>query len=279
MRTPPLPVALLGYIRVSTEGQNLEDRALERQAQLIRDFCKRNAIPLLGIHEDVGSAAKPFNDVRRFGLREATDRARREGAGLIVTEPTRLFRDVAAAQAWVDASDVPVVSVRDGSVIAKDAFLDAVREGEEHVEANRRATCNALQKKATKGQALGSPADKRVANAASVRARADRSNEIVHTIAHILETDPAYRDLSHQALADLLNRRKVLTGWGRAWTASGIRRQRALAEQLLQEQREIDNDQTIPVADVPAADKEVQLTDQEAEEERIARSQPYFGIF
>jgi hypothetical protein len=66
-----------------------------------------------------------------------------------------------------------------------------------------------------------------------VSTTAQRSETTVDTLARVLSEDRAYRDLSHGAFADLLRRRTILTGWGRPWTAAGVRQQRAIAEQRL----------------------------------------------
>lgn len=271
----------VGYIRVSTEKQNVEDRALKRQEGLIREFCERAGMKLLGIYEDTASAAAPFNDVRRSGLQDASIRARREGAALVVTEPTRLFRDEAAAQTWLDEFRLPIITVQDRDVLSEETVLEAVSAGEMQADRFRKATQSTLSLKAAEGQPLGSPGDKRAANAASVRARAERSADIVQTIAHILETDPAYRDLSHKAFAALLNRRNILTGWGRPWTAAGVRRQRSLAEELLRERVEIENDETVLVAVPPMREdaQNAQAPETVLEEERITQPPPFAGLF
>lgn len=84
------------------------------------------------------------------------------------------------------------------------------------------------------------PVNRRAANEASVKSRRAKSDEVTEAIAAVLLSDPAYRDLSHRALADLLNRRDIRTGWGREWTEAGLRRQRVAAEKLIREREALE---------------------------------------
>lgn len=238
--TMTLPSHAIGYIRVSTEKQNVEDQALERQAEKIRRFCLERGIKSSATFEDVASAVDSFSDDCRLGLRAATARAVRENCCLIVTEPTRLFRNVKVAERWLSTSKVSIFSVDDQRILSASEFLAAVAAGAKVAKATRDGTVKALDKKRAEGLKLGSPADRSAANAASKRARAQRSDGIVDVLALILREDSAYRDLSHRAFADLLNRRNVLTGWGRAWTATGVKRQRGLAELRVQEWQDLE---------------------------------------
>ena len=236
------PNAAVGYIRVSTEKQNVGDQALERQAEKIRKFCAERGLRLAAVYEDVGSAADKHSLSRRTGLQDAFAYAQREGACLIVTEPTRLARNVEVATKWLESVTVPVLSVRDGIALSHPAVLDAVRVGELDVTQRKAATSNVLIQKSLAGQLLGSPVDKSAANKASALARLRRSEGIIDTIALILLEDPAYGDLSHRAFSDLLNRRNVLTGWSRPWTAAGVKRSRGLAEQRVIEWQGFENE-------------------------------------
>ncbi|MGA0613159.1 recombinase family protein [Paracoccus sp. KR1-242] len=258
------PKTAIGYIRVSTEMQAQDDRALERQADLIRKFAAARRIRLDAIYEDVGSGADAYTLSRRPGLQDASRRVvSEEVACLIVPEPSRLFRNVAAAEQWLQTYNVPVLSVRDGGVLTDQQFLDAVRQGEEVAQRIREGTSAALETHRATGRVVGPSGGKRAANKASVKARAARSDGIVDMIAHILLEDPAYRDLSHRALADLLNRRNVLSGWERPWTPAGVRRARYEAEKRIAERQALDlEDDSTPV-----------------DEEAVMQALPTFGMF
>jgi transposase len=236
------PTKAVGYIRVSTKRQNVEDIARKRQAEKLKRFCEDHAIQLLGTYEDEASAVDAFSVDHRPGLRDAADRATREGACLMVPEPTRLFRNEEVAEVWHDTISVPIFSVRERRVLSRQELLDEIRAGQEVAQASRDGTVKALAAKKSAGSILASKADRSAANAASRKARVQRSDSVVSAIAHVLLEDLAYRDLSHRALADLLNRRRVATGWDRAWTPDGVRRQRKLAEARILEWADIEQD-------------------------------------
>lgn len=276
----PIPLRAVGYIRVSTHMQNEGDHALERQADKIRRCCAKNGIRLLCIYDDTCSAVDDFSMERRPSLKEAMAWAERESACLIVPEPTRLFRNVQVAEHWLRTLSVPVFSVRDDRVLSRSEILEAIAVGAQVARMSSEGTVTALQQKRAVGVKLGSKADRTAANAASRQARAQRSDSIIDAIARVMLEDPAYRDLSHRAFADLLNRRGILTGWSRAWTAVGVKRQRKEAEERIREWEELERDDVPgePLADVLLRAAPSPAVAPEDEEQRM-KALPTFGMF
>lgn len=276
------PTIAVGYIRVSTEKQNEEDYALERQAAKIRRYCAERGMKLVGIYDDTCSAAGDFSVERRPGLSQALCLATEEDACLVVPEPTRLFRNVALADTWLQSMTVPVISVRDDRVLSRPELLDAVAAGQQFVQETGQGTVKALDQKRLAGVKLGSKADLTAANAASKRARARRSDNTVDAIAHVILEDCAYRDLSHRAFADLLNRRGILTGWSRPWTAAGVKRQRKEAEERILEWEGFEHDdaegEPLPNP-APARSVAPSPVPSPEEEERAMEALPTFGLF
>lgn len=279
------PASAIGYIRVSTAKQNEGDHALEAQAERIRRHSAEHGITLIAIYEDTGSAAGPYSLERRPSLDEAVRWAEREHTCLIVPEPTRLFRNMAVARDWLNTVTVPVYSVRHGRILTEEEFLEAVREGEEMARATREGTVRALDGKKRSGAALGSKGDRTAANKASALARGQRSDGITDTIARILLEDEAYRALSHQALADLLNRRKVLTGWGRPWTRDGVKRHRKEAGERVREWAELDREVLSAFEPVDEGETKGMATfdanavSEPEDDEAAMRKLPVFGMF
>lgn len=275
------PLTAIGYIRVSTEKQNGGDHALERQAEKIRRFCADRGVKLTAIYEDICSAVDDFSIERRPSLADAVKRATREGACLIVPEPTRLFRNVQVAERWLQVGTVPIFSVQDNMVLSRSELLASIAAGEKVARATREGTVKALDNMRSAGANLGSKADRTAANAASKRSRALRSYGIVDTIARILLEDPAYRDLSHRSFADLLNRRNVLTGWSRPWTAAGVKRQRVLAEQRILEWIDLDaieiSDEALLAPPAESRPTPAFAPDQDSEQDMM--DLPTFGMF
>ncbi|HRK67046.1 MAG TPA: recombinase family protein [Hyphomonas sp.] len=275
------PTTAVGYIRVSTERQNEGDHALERQAEKIRRYCADRGIRLLCICDDTCSAMGNFSIERRPGLNDALRWAVREGACLIVPEATRLFRNVAVAERWLQSVTVPILSIQDNKMLSRSEVLDAVAVGQRVGKATGLGTVKALDEIKMSGVKLGSKADRKAANAASKRARAQRSDSIVDAIARVMLEDQAYRDLSHRAFADLLNRRNILTGWSRPWTSVGVRRQREEAEMRILEWEELERDDvpgeplppTIPFQPAPPP-----VVEPENDEQKM-KALPIFGMF
>lgn len=230
----------VGYIRTSTEKQNEGDYALRRQAERIRESCAKAGLDLVSIYEDVCSAVDPHSLARRSGLQDATSRAMQENAVLVVPNAPRLFRNVEAAKHWLKTVDCPVFSIRDNRIMSRQELLDAIAKGEQNVEKLRQATSDALAQKRSQGTKLGSPGNKAAATKASARSRHLRSDETVDEMVRIMLEDPAYYDLGHRGFADLLNRRGILSGQNRPWTAESVKRQRRLARKRIAEQAELE---------------------------------------
>ena len=101
-------------------------------------------------------------------------------------------------------------------------------------------TSEALAQKKSEGVVFSTNATRSKAAKASAKSRSQKSARITYDVARILLSDPAYRTLSHKALADLLNRHRILTGWNLPWTQNSVRGARKKAEAYISEQAEID---------------------------------------
>ncbi len=90
----PDPKRAVGYIRVSTDEQNLSPEA---QRGALKSWCATNGIGLLAVHEDIGVSGGAELE-RRPGLLAAVDDLRRTQAGiLLIAKRDRLARDVMVA--------------------------------------------------------------------------------------------------------------------------------------------------------------------------------------
>lgn len=281
----------VGYIRTSTEKQNEGDYALRRQAERIRESCAKAGLDLVSIYEDVCSAVDPYSLVRRSGLQDATSRAVQENAVLVVPNATRLFRNVEAARQWLKTVDWPVFSVRDNRIMSRQELLDAIAKGEQNAKKLRRATSEALVQKRSQGAKLGSPGNKAAATKASARSRHLRSDETVDEMVRIMLEEPAFCELPHHAFADLLNRKGILSGQNRPWTAAGVKRQRNLAKKRIDEQAELEAaldaeeantksaDVDVVQASFPSKTLPVNPEPVEDDDDVGMKSSPFFGMF
>lgn len=93
-RPAPSPSLVVGYVRASTDRQDLSPDA--QRAALAR-WCEANGARLVGVHEDAGvSGAAPLD--KRPGLLAALDALTANRAGvLLVAKRDRLARDVVVA--------------------------------------------------------------------------------------------------------------------------------------------------------------------------------------
>ena len=105
-------IKAVGYIRVSTQSQGATGEGLEKQATKIREWCKKKGIQLLSIHEDIASAVGDHSYKRRSGLQDAHKQALREHAILVVSDPTRLFRNLTAAGDFLNNLPKKVFSIQ-----------------------------------------------------------------------------------------------------------------------------------------------------------------------
>jgi len=284
--TKDSPYTAVGYIRLSTQSQMLGDRGLDRQAERIRKLCARRGIMLHAIYEDVWSGVDSLGAVRRDGLLDAVTRARETGSILVVTDPTRLFRNVAVAREFLDTLNLPVLSVREGRIMKAPALLRAIERGEESIQNIRHGTEQSLTQKKAEGVVFSTSSVRSRAAQASAKSRAQKADKIVHQIAITLRSDPAYRTLTHEALADLLNRQRILSGWDRPWTRHSVRDARKKAEALTAEWEESDSwDDDLPVANVDdqpddtAASEPQPQPDPVDDEEAELRKLPFYGQF
>lgn len=277
----------VGYIRLSTERQAEDDANFEKQAQKIRDACKRRGMNLVTIHEDTWSGVDPHGVYRRGGLQDAVKRARHEEAVLITPEPTRLFRNVEVARKFLLKNDVPVFSVRDDRILTNDELLSAIARGEQAAKNIRGGTSKALASKGARKGTFSDDAVCKKAVTASVKSRQQKADRIAFDIATVLMSDPAYRDLSNKALAELLNRRSILSGWNRPWTETSVRGPRKKAEALIAEQDDTDViNELVVVATNPALNAEVNHQPNKVtvpvdpdDPEGQLRKNPIYGMF
>lgn len=283
------PVDVVGYIRLSTDKQAADDGEFQRQAQRIKRACLKRGFNLLATYEDVASGTDPLGAVRRDGLVDAVSHARQAGAVLVISEPTRLFRHVNAAEEFLEKLDIPVFSVREGRFMKKRALLGAIARGAASVENIRQGTRNALAKQIADGITFSKPDGRSEAAKASAKVRSLKADEVVFKVASALRSDQAVRALTHKELADLLNKQRIFSSWKRPWTKDSIRAVRKKAEALLSEWAENDRlddgDQFLPESAFSGAKRDatvehdpVQTADLD-EDEIEMRKNPFYGVF
>lgn len=280
------PSSAVGYIRLSTEKQAEGDTAFETQAEKIRKFCAKRGITLKGIFGETWSGADPLGADRRDELAEAVKQARSAASALVVSDPTRLFRNGAAGKEFLDNLEIPVLSVRHGRIMKPHELLREFERGEATVQSIRLGTGKALAQKKADGVEFSTSAVRSRAAAASAKRRAEKAEDIVRQVAHVLQSDPVHRKLTNKALADLLNKRRIRTGWNRSWTQHSVRDARKKAEALVAEWEDVENWDdclVVPKGDLQPASVTSTLPEPKADAEEDGMAElyglPTFGMF
>jgi DNA invertase Pin-like site-specific DNA recombinase len=201
---------VIGYVRVSTEEQNVSGAGLEAQRAAIIAECDRRGWQLVDMLEDAGYSAK---DLRRPAIQAALETLQRgEARGLVVAKLDRLSRSM------LDFTSVMATAQKQGwALVALDCAVDTTTPAGEAManvlatfaQFERRLisqrTREALAVKRAQGVRLGRP----LAMPAKIRRRIRRDHEHGATLT---------------AIAAALNREGVPTAHGGArWHPSTVR--------------------------------------------------------
>jgi len=150
---------VVGYIRVSTDGQDASGLGLADQVEKIKAYCALYDLDLVEIHKDAASG----KNMVRTGLQDALLALRKgEAKGLVVAKLDRLTRSVRDMGSLLDeyfreSFDMFVVAEQIDTRTASGRFvlnlLTSVAEWERETIGER--TRAALSVKKTKGEKLG----------------------------------------------------------------------------------------------------------------------------
>lgn len=248
MSNPMIPnTKALGYTRVSTDLQAREPKHLERQAALVREACALQGWQLLAVYSDVASAVGKDSLHHRPNLSDALSHAQREGAFIVVTDPTRLFRNRSHGLDVLQKHRMQVFSIKHGCFLSRKELGKEFYSGQEFAESVRRASSAAAAKRFSVPKHLPEAAKR------SKLARARKSEEIAEAIADVFEENPSLVDLTHRELASVLNARGMRSGWDRRWNASTIRDRRKRAREIFDVRRAVaaEEDAFSPLAKPP----------------------------
>ncbi len=269
----------VGYIRLSTGLQNKEDVSFGQQADLIRQDAQARGLTLLGIYEEIGSAASPKNFQRRVALQDAIRLAKDAGAMLMVSEPTRLFRNPGDVTHWFSKVNAPVYSVSDGRILGRRAFKEAARSGADFAANTRSGTREAVKHRPSP-DGVKIRAARQAGQRNSLIQRQLQSEETARQISKVLSDSEGSGRMTHQELVDRLNHLRVPTQQGKEWTTSNIRRPRQAAELLLQEEAVLATEEFCPDAPTPSVLAPSSPVESLVDPDELAlRKHPMFGVF
>jgi DNA invertase Pin-like site-specific DNA recombinase len=213
----------IGYTRVSTQEQGKSHLGLDVQAQQIRNYCTREGLELLTIHEEVETGKGHDALERRPILRQAMQEARKQGATIIVSKLDRLSRSVAFISSLI-AHQKSFIVVELGENV--DTFvlysLAALAERERDLISQR--TREALRRIKERGEKkLGNPNAAKAAPLgwAAARAKADSEAQRVRSI---VQAALSQGITSNRGIAAYLNEMRIPTSRGgdAQWHGSSI---------------------------------------------------------
>ena len=207
--------ALIAYYRVSTQRQGRSGLGLEAQRSAVLRFAEGEGLPVIAEFTEVRTGKGADALERRPQLAAALRQAKKDGAYIVVAKLDRLSRNVAFISALM-AKQVPFVTVEHG--LEADPFLlhiyAAVAEQERRrISQNTRAALKAVK---ARGVQLGS----RKIGDRNRREAKDRAFKLRPVFVELAE-------LSANAIARELNRRKVVTPTGAPWSAKTVLRVQA----------------------------------------------------
>lgn len=226
----------VAYLRVSTKKQGLDGIGLDGQRAAIEKHAELDGLHIIGWHHDVASGMGETSAAAREGLQRALESARAHGCPILVSGIDRFSRDSKTVERIVIKEGISLIST-DGLALTPAVIMTrAARAEAEGLEISRR-TRQALQQKKLEGVMLGNRTNLNHAQKKGSAANKDRAAAKIEELADFLERHPSAERMSAGEVAQSLNEAGVLSGRGKPWTASGIRRPLAAALRLLTERR------------------------------------------
>lgn len=137
---------VFGYSRVSTE-QQADNGDLTVQQEAIRETARKNGWQLVTLEEDIGSAHRKHAIASLPGLIDLLRQAKASSGMIIITDASRLSRNVDEWRKHILPLDVPVYSLRDERVFIGEDLEAPIRAAEAEAKRIGRGTKNALKYK------------------------------------------------------------------------------------------------------------------------------------
>ena len=248
----------VGYIRVSTKSQEVSGVGLGWQADEIRSAARQSGYVLDHIFEDTHTGRGSRSVVRRNGLQDAIDMARRDGIPIIVSGVDRLSRHSKTLDDLLLQGLIDVKVARGGVLLdyRHDSAAGLLEQQKGDLIAQK--TKEALARKKASGVKLGNLAS--ISTAAAIansrKTRSLRSADVVRDIADFLAKNPHLASKKVPALVSALNDAKIRSGWGRVWTCAALRKPLSDARKELEVRAELDADH------MPFKEVSIALSDQ-----------------
>lgn len=213
---------LVGYVRVSTDRQGKSGLGLEAQRAALAAFAASNGYEIVEEFEEIASGKGDDALERRPQLLKAMVRARKLKCQIAVAKLDRLSRDVAFISGLM-AQRVPFVVAELGEGV--DPFVlhlyAALAEKERAMISIRTKQALAIRK--AEGVQLGNRTNLSEASTKGVAAIKAGADEFAANVLPMIR-DLQGKGMSHRAIAEELNVRRVRTARDGSWSATQIQR-------------------------------------------------------
>lgn len=265
------PRVAIGYVRVSTKLQVDKGASLHRQLDRVRHWAELNGYQVNQIFEDVGSAAGRNNLRNRPEFEQAAREAAQAGVPLIVSDMSRLSRDLATLEKLVIERGLTVISVADDGEVPVAVMRSRVAAGAEEAQAGAERTKKALSLAPRSRPQHAETLPQKAAQASAER-RSVKRQQVLERVLDCLMRNPELMVATSNVVADHLNQEGIYTGWDRPWTASAVRAQwQALKEEMSFRQQVQDEEINLDQSDRSGRSEE--------EDEEELRQNPLYGVF
>lgn len=213
---------VIGYVRVSTELQGRDGKSLDRQVRRLRQFAEASGYKISRVYQDVGSAARRGNLLKRPEFEQACREALSDGVPLLVSDVSRVSRDLEVLEQAVISRGLSVISVTEDGEVPVGVLRQLVGEAAEVARRSADGTREALSRKKRSYPADIVNARRRAAQESS-RVRISKKFLVLDQVVDFLEANPGLVDETSQRIADAFNEAGISTAWSNPWTASGVR--------------------------------------------------------
>lgn len=217
-----LPREAIGYVRVSTEMQAEDAHSLDIQVQKIKTWAASHGIDIHWIYEDVASAVSVDVINRRPDFVQAARHALRDGLPVIVSDVSRVSRNLDVLEKLVISEGLKIISVHDDGEVPVGILRQRVERAEKIAQRIAEGTRDAIAGGARTRRPANSEVRGRAA-ASSARVRTMKKFEVLDRVVTFLEDNPGLLEKTSQEISDRLNEAGILTGWSKPWTASALR--------------------------------------------------------
>ncbi|MBC7283288.1 recombinase family protein [Hoeflea sp.] len=221
-----IPQVVIAYRRVSTSEQGESGVGLEAQKKAIEAYASEEKLIIEKWFDDEKTAAGEESIWKRQGLQAAADLARRNGWSIIVSDLSRLSRDVISCEDFILTQNLKVVSATEGGLVTKSTLRAKVSRAEYERDVISERTKAALDGQRRQGRALGNPASLGKARKASAASRKAIAGAKVDELVRWFVDRPDLVNLSVPALVKKLKDLGMRSSTGKTWTQASLRKKR-----------------------------------------------------